>query len=158
MTAAQSTTAANEPATAGGWFSLERRVGWVDVDPSGAYQFTTAIRYAEECEIAMLRELGILDLLYPHLPRVSVHVDFLRPCHFDDLVTVRVRVDALGTSSLTFGFRLELPGSVLCAVGRTSVVHLGPEGTPMRVPDQAREALSAYTAPADAFGGSDVDA
>ncbi|MGN6782023.1 MAG: acyl-CoA thioesterase [Marmoricola sp.] len=157
MTPAQSITAATELATADDWFSLERRVGWVDVDSSGAYQFTTAIRYAEECEIAMLRELGILDLLYPHLPRVSVHADFIRPCHFDDLVSVRVRVESLGSSSLTFGFRLELPGNVLCAAGRTSVVHLGPEGTPTRVPDQAREALSAYTAPRDTVGGSDGD-
>jgi YbgC/YbaW family acyl-CoA thioester hydrolase len=126
------------------WFDLERRVGWVDVDPSGAYQFTAAIRYAEEAEIAMLRELGILDVLYPHLPRVSVSADFHRPCHFDDLVTVRVRVEALGTSSLAFRFRLELPDGALCAEGRTKVVHLGADGRPAAVPEPVREALAAF--------------
>ena len=139
------------------WFTHERRVAWVDTDPSGAYQFTAGIRYAEEAEIAMLRELGVLEVLYPHLPRVSVGADFRRPCYFEELVLVRIRVAALGTSSVSYVFRLELPDGTLCADGRMSAVFIGADGQPTELPSVARQALTKLLVPTPP-GGERVDA
>jgi acyl-CoA thioesterase FadM len=124
------------------WFTHVRRVAWVDTDPSGAYQFTAALRYAEEAEIAMLRDQGILELLYPHLPRISVGANFHRPCVFEELIHVRIRVIRCGTSSISYEFRLEQADGALCADGQMSAVFVDDRGRPAPVPPIARQALT----------------
>jgi acyl-CoA thioester hydrolase len=123
------------------WFTVDRRVAWVDSDPSGAYQFTAAIRYVEDAEITMLRELGILDLLYPHLPRVAVQASYRRPCYFEEVVQVLVRVSRMGQSSIEYEFRLQLPDGTLCAEGSMTAVFIGTSGQPTRLPEEARRVL-----------------
>lgn len=123
------------------WFTVDRRVAWVDSDPSGAYQFTAAIRYVEDAEITMLRELGILDLLYPHLPRVAVQASYRRPCYFEEVVHVLVRVSRMGQSSIEYEFRLQLPDGRLCAEGSMTAVFIGTSGQPTRLPEEARRVL-----------------
>jgi acyl-CoA thioesterase FadM len=143
--------------TSHGWFVLERRVAWVDTDPSGAYQFTAAIRYVEDTEISMLRELGILDLLYPHLPRVAVQASYRRPCYFEEVVQVLIRVSRLGESSIEYEFRLQLPDGTRCAEGSMTAVFVGSSGQPTTLPEEARRTLDARFA-VDPLVGERVDA
>lgn len=145
------------------WHTTRRRVAWTDTDPSGAYQFTAALRYAEDAEVAMLRDLGVLDLLYPHLPRVSLHANYARPCYFEELLDVDVRVSRLGHSSLDCSFRLRATEGTkdtesVRASGTIVSVHLDGTGRAAPFPDQARAALQAAfpdlttAAPAEAQG------
>ena len=124
------------------WFTYTRRVGWGDTDPSGAYQFTAALRYAEEAEIAMLREHGILAELYPHMPRVAVRADFRHACMFDETIHVKIRVARCGNSSLTYEFRLELADGTLCAAGEMVAAFIDGTGRAALLPATARKALS----------------
>lgn len=110
--------------TAPGAFELRRLVGWTDVDPSENYQFSAALRYVEEAGIAMLRELGVFDELYPHLPRTLVRADFRRPAHFGDEVTVLLRVGRIGRSSVEYDFELR-HGAPLCAEGTLGSANVG---------------------------------
>lgn len=119
--------------TVTGSFEYRRRVAWPEVDPSGNYQFTAALRYAEEAEIALLRELGFLDRLYPHLPRTFVRADFRAPARFDDEITVVVRIGRVGHSSVEFDFELRR-GATLCAEGTWAQPTLGPMAARCRCP------------------------
>lgn len=125
---------------ADGWFAYRRRVGWTDVDPSSNYQFTAALRYVEEAEVAMLREAGLLEVLYPHLPRTFVRADFRAPARFGDEVTVQIRPRRLGHSSIEYEFRV-CKGERLCAEGSLGAALIGEDGTSAALPDMVRERL-----------------
>lgn len=127
-------------------FQYCRRVGWVDVDPSQNYQFTAALRYVEEAEIAWMRDLGILDVLYPHLPRTFVQADFLAPARFDDSVLVSLSVDSVGRSSVQYRFELTTRAT-RCATGRFGVAYVGADGRAAPLPQQARAALDQQATP-----------
>lgn len=123
-------------------FDYTRRVGWTEVDPSGNYQFTSALRYVEEAEIALLRELGILDVLFPRMPRTFVRADFRSPARFEDVVTVSLEVGRVGRSSVEYAFRIA-SGTTLCASGMLGSAYLGDDGRSAPLPGQARQALEA---------------
>lgn len=122
------------------WFRYRRRVSWTDVDPSTNYQFTAALRYVEEAEIAMLREAGLLDVLYPHLPRTFVEARFRTPARFDEELIVEIRPRRLGRSSIEFEFRL-CQGERVCADGTVGAALIDEAGTPEPLPEMVRERL-----------------
>lgn len=121
-------------------FSYRRRVAWTDVDPSGNYQFSTALRYVEEAEIAWLRELGVLDVLYPHLPRTFVRADYKAPAKFDEVVDVELTIARLGSSSIEFGFTIRRD-ETSCATGVLGAAYIGDDGRSAELPAVVRTAL-----------------
>lgn len=129
--------------TAPGTFEYRRQVAWTEVDPSGNYQFSAALRYAEEAEIALLRELGLLGRLYPHLPRTFVRADFRAPAHFGDEVTVAIRVGRVGRSSVEFDFELRR-GATLCAEGTLGSANVGPDGSAVPLAEDVAARLARF--------------
>ncbi|MEU4233766.1 thioesterase family protein [Nonomuraea sp. NPDC026600] len=124
-----------------GWFSIKRRIGWTEVDPSSNYQFSSALQYVEEAEIALFREAGVLGDLYPHLPRTHVTASYVRPARFDDLITVQVKVSRVGRSSVDLDFRILLDETV-CAHGVLGSAYVDPAtGTSTPVPEHVRARL-----------------
>ncbi|HUG88593.1 MAG TPA: hotdog domain-containing protein, partial [Actinomycetota bacterium] len=83
---------------------VRRRVEWADTDASGKYHNTAAFRLVEQAETRLLNALGIADEIYGRLPRVHMSVDLTESLRFNDLVEVELRVEALGSTSLTYGF------------------------------------------------------
>lgn len=116
------------------WFRTKRRVAWSDCDPASIYTFLSALRYIEDAEVNMLRDFGFLDFFYPNLPRIYLEVDYKKPAHFDDEVTVALAIARLGASSIHFAFQISLEDAI-CAEGRYGVCYLGQDGKPMRIPD-----------------------
>lgn len=147
---ASPTASATGPVAAPAPFEYRRRVAWTEVDPSGNYQFSAALRYAEEAEIALLRTLGLLERLYPHLPRTFVRADFREPAHFDDELTVAIRVGRVGRSSVEFDFEVRR-GAALCAAGTLGSANIGPDGhaAPLEADIAAELARQAARAPRD---------
>lgn len=131
------------------WFATRRRVAWSETDPSEAYTFASALRYAEDTEVAWLRDRGLLPVLYPHLPRIYAGVRFLQPLHFDEELTTRLGLVRLGRTSLHYLFRLER-GSTLCAAGKLGVVYVASASGPAPLPPQVVESLAGEVlAPSD---------
>lgn len=122
------------------WFTVSRRVAWSDTDPSSAYTFTSALRYAEDAEVEFLRQTGTLRILYPHVPRIYVEARYFTPARFDDEIEVAIALVRIGRSSLHFLFRITRD-STLCAVGRLGTACIGEGGESMELPSAAREFL-----------------
>jgi acyl-CoA thioester hydrolase len=121
---------------------LERlRVAWVDTDAGGRIHFTAAFRYAERAETALMRDLGLIDRLVDY-PRRRVEADFRSVLRFDDEVSVEIRADRIGTTSITWAWQISRGGEV-CVDGRHTVVHVGADGRPAPLPDEVRERLAA---------------
>lgn len=125
------------------WFRDTRLVAWSDTDPSGAYTFLAALRYVEDTEIALLRSLGVLDELYPHLPRIYVEAQYRAPVQFGDKIVTELAISRLGLSSVHFVFRLTHLGSV-CADGRLGVAYVGPDYRAKDLPKHIRSVLQPY--------------
>jgi YbgC/YbaW family acyl-CoA thioester hydrolase len=116
------------------------RVAWVDTDAGGRIHFTNAFRYAEAAETSLMRRLGMLER-WGDYPRRHVEAEFLRVLRFEDEVEVRLRVERVGRTSITYAWTIERGGEV-CVRGRHTVVSVDREGRPTPLADEVRAALS----------------
>src|SRR5919201_4635242 len=85
---------------------VQRRIEWPDTDASGHYHNTAAFRFIEVAETTLLDRLGFVHEIYGRHPRVHIEADFLRPLRFRDLVDIELTVEAVGRTSVTYGFQM----------------------------------------------------
>ncbi len=92
-------------------FSVQRRIEFRDTDAAGIVHFSAFFPMMEAAEHEALRSLS-LSVMQPlesggHLtwPRVAASCDYLSAARFEDMLTIEVSVNKLGTSSVTYGFR-----------------------------------------------------
>jgi YbgC/YbaW family acyl-CoA thioester hydrolase len=116
------------------------RVAWVDTDAGGRIHFSNAFRWAELAETALMRSAVSLDES-GNFPRKHVEAEFQKALTFDDEIEVRLRVERLGRTSITYGWTISKDGEE-CIVGRHTVVHVDAHGRPAPLPDHVRAALS----------------
>ena len=120
---------------------IERaRVAWVDTDTGGRIHFTAVFRWAEAAETALMRRLGLLGE-WRDFPRRRVEADYLKVLVFEDEVDVRLRVDRVGRTSISYVWEIRR-GDDVCVEGRHTVVHVDGQGRPAELPDAVRSALS----------------
>ena len=117
------------------------RVAWVDTDAGGRIHFTAAFLWAEAAETALMRRLGMLEG-WGDYPRRHVEAEYLKVLVFEDEFETRLRVDAVGKTSITYGWEISR-GSELCVKGGHTVVRVDRWGHPERLPDELRAQLSA---------------
>jgi acyl-CoA thioester hydrolase len=122
--------------------TIHRRLDWVDTDAAGYWHHSTFWKFAEAGEAALMRELGLTEVVFGHTPRRSVAAEFVRPVFFDDAVDIDVDVRDVGRTSATYGIAVAVDGDEV-ARGTMTVVHIGDDGRPAEWPEAVR----------DAFGG-----
>ena len=120
-----------DPTRAPASVTVQRRIEWSDTDASGFYHNTAAFRLMEAAESVLLSRLGLVEEIYGHLPRVRIEADFRRLLRFNDVVDVRLAVQSIGRSSLTYAFSIERGGEI-CVEGMIVAVLVDPEGRPAR--------------------------
>lgn len=116
------------------------RVAWVDTDAGGRIHFSNAFRWAELAETGLLRRLGLLER-WGDYPRRHVEAEFHKVLRFEDEIEVRIRVERLGRTSITYEWTISKDGDVYIA-GRHTVVNVDATGRPEPLSDAAREALA----------------
>jgi YbgC/YbaW family acyl-CoA thioester hydrolase len=116
------------------------RVAWVDTDAGGRIHFTNAFRWAEVAETSLMRRLGMLER-WGDYPRRHVEAEFHKVLRFEDEFDVRLRVEAVGRTSITYAWTLEREGEIYVS-GRHTVVNVDREGKPEPLADDVRAALS----------------
>lgn len=120
---------------------IERmRVAWVDTDAGGRIHFSNAFRWAEVAETSLMRRIGMLER-WGDYPRRHVEAEFHKVLVFEDEFDVRLRVEAVGRTSITYTWTLERDGEI-CVSGRHTVVNVDREGRPEPLADDVRAALS----------------
>ena len=125
----------------GSSITLKRRVGWIDTDAAGIWHHSTALRWMEEAETELHRELGIVSQTFGSTPRVHTEFDFRRPLHFDDEVDVTMTVDDIGESSISYAFDVSKDDDTV-ATGRMVAVLIEPHtGAARAWPAHMRQAL-----------------
>ncbi len=107
-------------------FRTTRRVEFCDTDMAGIVHFANFFRYMESAEVEFLRSRGLSVKMQWEgepigFPRVSASCDYQRPAFFEDVVTIEVRLHAIGRKSVTYDFEFFKEGETI-AKGRVSSV------------------------------------
>jgi acyl-CoA thioester hydrolase len=116
------------------------RVLWIDTDAGGRIHFTAAFRWAEAAELGLYRALGLTDRV-PYLPRRHVEADYHRVLVFEDEIELALGVASVGTTSVTYEWRIERDGE-LAVEGRHTVVNVDDDGRAQPLDDAFRAALT----------------
>lgn len=117
------------------------RVAWVDTDAGGRIHFTAAFRWAEVAEFELLRDLAVPGIHVADYPRRQAEAQYQRVLRFDDEFEVRLRPERVGSTSITYAWRVVRDGEV-CIAGRHTAVHVDRTGRPSPLPSELRDALT----------------
>ena len=110
--------------------------------PPGIWHHSLVIRWAEEAEAELHRELGIIDETFGATPRVRTEFDFSDPLRFDDEVDITLTVADLGETSVTYLVEVEADSRTVVS-GRMIAVLIDREtGKKRSWPPELRRALS----------------
>lgn len=81
-------------------FRYDRRVAFSDTDAMGITHHANYLRFCEEARVAWMRENGLGDTHFPKNDRVLAVLHYqvwhLKPCTFDDLLSVYLQVQRQG--------------------------------------------------------------
>ena len=124
----------------GAAITLERRLEWCDTDAAARWHHSTLWRYAEVAEAELHRRLGILDRTFGFTPRRRVEAEFHAPLRFDDVVTITLRVTAIGRTSATHEIELSVAARRV-ASATVVIVFTDAEGRPRPWPEDVARAL-----------------
>jgi acyl-CoA thioester hydrolase len=121
--------------------TLQRRVQWMDTDAAGIWHHSVVLRWAEEAEAELHRQLGIIDITFGATPRVKTEFAFPSSVRFDDVVDISLTVSHLGTTSMTYELEVN-NGDRPVAEGRMVVVFIDRvTGEKRPWPDSVRAAV-----------------
>ena len=114
-------------------------VRWGDMDAMGHVNNTVYFRYMEQARIAWFEALVPRADAWGEISIVIVNAscNFKRPINYPGTVEVRVFAGAPGGSSVPTFYELGLEGEIY-ADGAATVVFVGPDQKPLRIPDRIR--------------------
>lgn len=114
-------------------------VRFSETDASGRFHYTNALMWAENTEHEIYRAAGVPVVDFP---RRTVAATFERGLVAGEQYDVELHVERLGTTSITYAWRI-LTGGQVAVTGSHTVVHIDGSGRPAPVPEILRPALQA---------------
>lgn len=132
-----------------GHFQHPVQVGFRDTDASGWMHFPNVFCFVEEAECAYLRQLGVMvyDRALGGWPRVNVSCQYHAPLVAWDPITVLLRLQKVGNSSLHWEFDVVRDKDrVIAAAGSMITVRVDANGRKIPIPVDDRVRLDAAAA------------
>ena len=124
------------------------RVAFSDTDAQGVVYYGRYMPYFDLARVEYHRHLG-----RPHLGNVdfamrALTIEYAAPARFDDLLEIFVRVERIGTTSITYdhaAYRLNESGDELMATAKATLVCIAlDERRAAPVPDAVRELVTDF--------------
>ena len=140
-------------------FQTERRVEFRDTDAAGIVHFSVFFSYLEEAEHQLFRHLGLsivsqFDGKTISWPRVAAKCDYRKSIRFEDVITIQVSIERIGSTSITWRFLiLDQQGNTIAEGSTTTVCceippkhELGKPShpIPIEIPQSIIDKLSPY--------------
>lgn len=121
---------------------FELRVYYEDVDLAGIVYYANYLRYIERARSEWVRALGIDQTTLKREAGIvfavrRLEADYLAPARFDDLLCVATAPLGLTPARLTLA-QTVLRGATSLFEAKVTLVALGPEGRPARLPAELR--------------------
>jgi YbgC/YbaW family acyl-CoA thioester hydrolase len=130
-------------------YAAYTRVGFSDTDAQGVVYYGRYMPYFDLARTEYHRHLGALSIRGEFAMRASA-VEYHAPARFDDLLEIFVRVERVGTTSITYdyaAYRLddEDGADVLMATANQTAVLIDPQARrPLPIPDEFRHQIVAF--------------
>jgi acyl-CoA thioester hydrolase len=129
-------------------YAAYARVGFSDTDAQGVVYYGRYMPYFDLARTEYHRHLGRVALGDVDFARRAVTVEYLAPARFDDLLEIFVRVERIGTTSITYdhaAYRVDEDGDTLMATAKATLVCIAlDERRSAPVPDAFRERVEAF--------------
>lgn len=129
-------------------FSTAFRVRYAEIDGQKVVFNSRYLEYADVAVTEFWPWTGISAALGAEWDEAEFHVrrteiDYLKPFVFGDMIEVSMRIDRIGTSSLTQYFEMAhaATGDVHCTIAMVIVNVDLPTGRPMAIPSRVRAYL-----------------
>src|SRR4051812_15435527 len=125
------------------------RVGFSDTDAQGVVYYGRYLPYFDLARTEYHRHLGRVPLAEFDFAMRAVSVDYVAGARFDDLLEIFVRVERIGTTSVTYdhaAYRLDEDGTdTLMATAKATLVAIDlAERKARPVPDAFRRMIEAF--------------
>ena len=127
-------------------YSALARVAFSDTDAQGVVYYGRYMPYFDLARTEYHRHLGRVPLGSVDFAMRAVSVDYVAGARFDDLLEVFVRVERIGTTSITYdhaAYRMD--DDTLMATAKATVVCIAlDERKAVPVPDALRDQIHAF--------------
>jgi acyl-CoA thioester hydrolase len=127
-------------------YSAFARVGFSDTDAQGVVYYGRYMPYYDLARTEYHRHLGRVHLGDVDFAMRAVNVDYVAGARFDDLLEVFVRVDRIGTTSITYDhavYRVE--DDALMSTAKATLVCIAlDERKAVPVPQAFRDQIDAF--------------
>jgi acyl-CoA thioester hydrolase len=129
-------------------YSALARVAFSDTDAQGVVYYGRYMPYFDLARTEFHRHLGRVSPGEVDFAMRAVSVEYVAPARFDDLLEIFVRVERIGTTSITYdhaAYRLDDDGDTLMATAKATLVciSLG-ERHAVPVPEEFRAQVAAF--------------
>ncbi|HEY7397563.1 MAG TPA: thioesterase family protein [Gaiellaceae bacterium] len=133
-------------------YAAHLRVGFSETDAQGVVYYGRYMPYFDLARTEFHRHLGRVHLGQADFAMRASNVEYHAPARFDDLLEVFVRVERIGTTSITYdhaAYRVDDDetgaGELLMATAKQTLVLIDLAGRrPVPVPDAFRERIAAF--------------
>jgi acyl-CoA thioester hydrolase len=126
------------------------RVAFSDTDAQGVVYYGRYMPYFDLARVEFHRHLGRAEVGEVDFAMRAVSVEYVAPARFDDLLEIFVRVERIGTTSITYdhaAYRIEEgeSGDTLMATAKATLVCIAlDERKAVPVPQELRERVAAF--------------
>ena len=124
------------------------RVRYAETDQQGVAHHAQYFVWMEAGRVAFLRDLGFpydrVEAEGTMFPVVEASCRYMSPVRFEEEVEVETRCRSVRSRGVVFDYDFRVAGR-LVATGSTSLVALGPDRRPVRIPEALARALDRGT-------------
>jgi acyl-CoA thioester hydrolase len=122
------------------------RVGFSETDAQGVVYYGRYLPYFDQARVEYHRHIGRERSVEADFAMRAMTVEYHAPARFDDLLEVFVRVERIGTTSITYDHAAySVDDDVLMATATQTLVLLGLETRrPVPIPNAVRAQIAAF--------------
>jgi acyl-CoA thioester hydrolase len=132
-------------------YSALARVGFSDTDAQGVVYYGRYMPYFDLARTEYHRHLGRVTLDNVDFAMRAVSVEYVAGARFDDLLEIFVRVERIGTTSITYdhaAYRIDHDGETLMATAKATLVSIAlDQRCAVPVPEAFRARVEAFESP-----------
>ncbi len=116
------------------------RVRYAETDQMGYVYYGHYAMYYEVARVEAMRQMGFsyrkLEEMGIMMPVLDSNIKYLKPAHYDELLTIKVIIPVMPTAKMNFTYEITNEKGELINQGETTLAFINMEnGRPMRLPD-----------------------